>query len=300
MAGATQVAPAAERRIAGGWGGGRSRAASSAPTRRYRRFMQVSGMNPASEDGAAPAPVRRLRADQARRVADVLRHQIHSGAFPDGLPSEPSLAEEFETSRNTVREALALLRDEGLIDRAPRVGTRVANRKYDHGLDALLGLQETLKGHGTVRNEVRAATAITAPPAVARRLRLEPGERVVYLERLRYLGDTPLSLDLTYLAPDIGAAVLDLDLAGTDIFVLIEQVSGQSLGSADLALEAVSADPHTAATLETTDGAALLMLERLTRLEDGRPVDLEYIRMRGDRITMRGSLSRTAPEWKVL
>ena len=32
----------------------------------------------------------------------------------------------------------------------------------------------------------------------------------------------------------------------------------------------------------------------LTRLADGRPVDLEYIRMRGDRITMRGSLTRSA------
>lgn len=263
--------------------------------------MQVSEGNTARDDRrqSDPAPVRRLRADQARRVADVLRHQIHSGAFADGVPPEQALAEEFAASRNTVREALALLRDEGLIDRAPRVGTRVATRKYDHGLDALLGLQETLKGHGTVRNEVRTATRITAPPAVARRLRLEPGERVVYLERLRYLGDTPLSLDLTYLAPDIGAAVLDLDLAGTDIFVLIEQVAGQPLGSADLALEAVSADPHTAATLETPDGAALLMLERLTRLDDGRPVDLEYIRMRGDRITMRGNLSRSTPEWEV-
>ena len=30
------------------------------------------------------------------------------------------------------------------------------------------------------------------------------------------------------------------------------------------------------------------MLERLTRLDDGRPVDLEFVRFRGDRITMRG------------
>jgi GntR family transcriptional regulator len=42
------------------------------------------------------------------------------------------------------------------------------------------------------------------------------------------------------------------------------------------------------------------MLERLTRLDDGTPVDLEYVRMRGDRITLRGSLSRGIPEWKVL
>jgi GntR family transcriptional regulator len=42
-------------------------------------------------------------------------------------------------------------------------------------------------------------------------------------------------------------------------------------------------------------GAALLMLERLTCLDDGKPVDLEYIRMRGDRITMRGNLVRSKP-----
>jgi GntR family transcriptional regulator len=261
--------------------------------------MQVSDRKVA-EVGAEPIPVRRLRADQARRVADVLRHQIHSAAFDEVLPGEQQLVAEFDASRNTVREALALLKDEGLIDRVPKVGTRVTNRKYDHGLDALLGLQETLKGHGTVRNEVRAAMHVTAPPAVARKLRLDPGERVVYIERLRYLADLPLSLDLTYLAPDIGTEVLGHNLETNDIFVLIEQISGGPLGSADLALEAITADSHTAATLEAPEGAALLMLERLTRLDDGRPVDLEYIRMRGDRITMRGSLIRSTPEWKVI
>ncbi|MFE6921698.1 GntR family transcriptional regulator [Nocardia sp. NPDC057663] len=258
--------------------------------------MQVSEKTAAAE----PTPIRGQRADRARRVADILRHQILAGAVEGALPGEQELAAEHHTSRNTVREALALLRDEGLIDRAPKVGTRVAARKYDHGLDALLGLQETLKEHGTVRNEVRAATHITAPPAVARRLGLAPGDRVVYIERLRFLADLPLSLDLTYLAPDVGAAVLANDLETTDVFVLLEQVTGQSLGAAELALEAVAADPHTATTLDTPAGAPLLMLERLTHLDDGRPVDLEYIRMRGDRITMRGSLTRTAPEWKVL
>ncbi|MBF6434882.1 GntR family transcriptional regulator [Nocardia cyriacigeorgica] len=257
--------------------------------------MQVSDRNSES-----PSPVRRLRADDARRVADIVRQQIHTGAFADTLPGEQVLAAEHQASRNTVREALALLQDEGLIDRAPRVGTKVTGRKLDHGLDTLLGLQETFEGHGVVRNEVRVATRISAPPAVARRLALAPGTRVVYLERLRYLGDLPLSLDLTYLAPGIGDAVLEHDLEHTDIFVLLEQISGRSLGSADLAVEALCADPHTAATLDIPAGAALLMLERLTRLEDGTPVDLEYVRMRGDRITMRGSLSRSIPEWKVL
>jgi GntR family transcriptional regulator len=167
-------------------------------------------------------------------------------------------------SHNTVREALTVLKNEGLIERGPKVGTHVAQRKYSHGLDALLGLKETFKHLGEVRDEVRAAMPVIAPPSVARRLGLEPGEHAVFVERLRYLGDLPLSLDLTYLAPDIGAQVLGYPLQTNDLFALIEQVSGQRLG------------------------AALLMLERLNSLDDGRPVDLEYIRMRGDRITMRG------------
>ncbi|WP_446222134.1 GntR family transcriptional regulator [Nocardia sp. IBHARD005] len=258
--------------------------------------MQVSEKTGAPE----PTPIRGQRADRARRVADILRHQILAGAVQGTVPGEQELAAEHGTSRNTVREALALLRDEGLIDRAPKLGTRVAARKFDHGLDALLGLQETLKGHGTVRNEVRAATTITAPAAVARRLELDPGDKVVYIERLRFLADLPLSLDLTYLAPDLGAEVLAHDLETTDVFVLLEQVTGRSLGAADLALEAIAADPHTATTLDTPAGAPLLMLDRLTHLDDGRPVDLEFIRMRGDRITMRGNLTRSTPEWKVL
>ncbi|MBW0012649.1 GntR family transcriptional regulator [Mycobacterium sp.] len=244
---------------------------------------------------AQPVPIRGPRADRARRVADVLRQQIHADAYPDGLPAERELAAEFLVSRNTVREALTVLKHEGLIDRGPRVGTHVAQRKYTHGLDALLGLKETFKHLGEVRNEVRVAMPVTAPPAVARRLHLQPGERAVFVERLRYLGDLPLSLDLTYLVPDIGARILEHPLETNDVFDLIEQVSGRRLGLASLALEAIAADAHSAATLQVPDGAALLMLERLTSLEDGRPVDLEYIRMRGDRITMRGSLTRSAP-----
>ncbi len=240
----------------------------------------------------APTPLRRPRADQARLVADVVRHQIHAGGYPNGLPAESELAAEFLVSRNAVREALAVLKAEGLIDRDPKVGTHVAIRKYNHGLDALVGLKETFKGYGEIRNEVRAAMTVAAPPSVANKLELSPGESVVFIERLRYLGDLPLSLDMTYLASDVGQEVLEHSLEDNDVFALIELVTGRRLGTAGLAVEAVSADPHSAAILQVPDSASLLLLERLTHLDDGRPVDLEYIRMRGDRITLRGNLIR--------
>ena len=63
-------------------------------------------------------------------------------------------------------------------------------------------------------------------------MQLNPGEPVVFIERLRYLGDLPLSLDMTYLALDIGARRPRHSLEINDVFALIEQVTGQRLGDA--------------------------------------------------------------------
>ncbi|MEW9527756.1 GntR family transcriptional regulator [Microbispora sp. NPDC049125] len=240
------------------------------------------------------ADTRRPRADRARQVADLLRREIVHGRFGDGnLPLEAALAREFGASRNTIRAALDLLRDEGLIERCPGVGTTVAAEKYPHGLHRLLGLAETLSEHGRVVNQVRAMGFVEPPAAVLDRLGLPPGESVVYVERLRRLNGLPLSLDLTYLVRDVGEPLFDADLVHNDLFVLLEGIAGQPLGMAELTVEAVNADAHTAAVLEAPRGAALLMVERLAHLADGRPVDLEFIRFRGDRLTMRGHLRRS-------
>ncbi|NJP44310.1 GntR family transcriptional regulator [Actinacidiphila epipremni] len=243
----------------------------------------------------AAARRRRLRADQARQLADLLRRQVLARGYGDGvLPHEDALGAEYGVSRNTVRQALDLLRAERLVERVPGLGTVVVGQKYPHGLDRLMGLAETLHGHGRVSNEVRALGPVRAPAAVASRLGVREHDDVLYVERLRRLDGLPLSLDLTYIPMDLGVELLTADLENTDVFRLLEQISGQPLGTAEITLEAVSADLHSAAVLEAPRGAALLMLERLSHLSDGRPVDLEFVRFRGDRITMRGLLHRSA------
>lgn len=242
----------------------------------------------------AAARRRRLRADHARLLADLLRHQVRTGGFPGGvLPFEDTIGADYRVSRNTVRQALDLLRAEGLVERQPGVGTVVVSEKYSHGLDRLQGLAETLHEHGRVTNEVRTVGPVAAPGPVARRLGIAEHTDVLYIERRRLLNGLPLSLDLTYIPMDIGAGLLGCDLENTDVFRLLESLTGRALGTAEITLEAVNADAHSAAVLETPQGAAVLMLERLTHLCDGRPVDLEFIRFRGDRISMSGLLHRS-------
>jgi GntR family transcriptional regulator len=230
-------------------------------------------------------------------VADVLRQQISGGRFGGGLlPDERTLGSQLSASRNVVREALGLLRAEGLITRRQGVGTMVVMPKYGHGLDRLAGLAEALTGYGTVTNEVRAARVVDRPPAaVTERRELEPGTAVVYIERLRRLGGLPLSLDTTYLAPDVGENLLGrelAELADRDLFLLIEETTGTRLGRAEVSVHAVNAGPDTAALLEVAPGAAVFAIERLTHLADGRPVDVESMHIRADRLVLQAVVHR--------
>lgn len=169
----------------------------------------------------------RPRAERARRVADVLRQQISEGCFGGGaLPDERALGRQLGASRNAVREALGLLRQEGLITRRRGVGTTVVRPKYGHGLDRLAGLAETLAGHGTVINQVRVAEKVAPlPDAVAARLEVPAEAGGVHLERVRWLNGLPLSLDTSYLTVDVGAAVLAGDLVGRDVFSVVPRPS---------------------------------------------------------------------------
>lgn len=247
--------------------------------------MQRKG-SPADAAGSAEPGRRRTRSDRARQVADVLRQQVAHGAEGDLLPDERILQREFDVSRNTVREALDALRREGLVSRLPGIGTVITSIKHSHILDSITGLGESLSQHGTVTNEVRVAARIGPPREVAARLELAPDAEVIYIERLRRLDEMPISFDQAYFPLDVGGPLLDCDLQTRDLFELVQSTSGHQLVTAEIAVESVSADEHSAALLNVRPGSALLVLRRRTLFADGRPADVEFLRLRGDRMIM--------------
>ncbi|MBZ4518366.1 GntR family transcriptional regulator, partial [Mycobacterium avium] len=209
----------------------------------------------------------------------MLRSQILEGAYGGlaaarpALPSESALAAELGVSRNAIREALELLRGEGLITRVQGSGTFVTGAKLRQDLNRLKGLAESLAGHRLpVENKVLSIRESTATPFVAAKLQLPENAPILFIERLRSVGGLPLSLDTTSLR--IGAIRIDADLDKQDVFALIEQELGERLGWAEITVESVLADPNTATLLQIRTGAPLLLLHRLTHLRDGTPFDL--------------------------
>lgn len=229
------------------------------------------------------------------QVRERLRELILDGTYPPHaqLPSESELGATFKVSRITVRQALADLQRENLIFKLPGKGAFVAKPKTFQQLSQLEGFAEALSRMGyEVRNRVLSHRIAPAPPQVREKLRLPAGALAAELRRVRLVNREPISYEVTWLPPDVGERLRQSDLAGRDIFLILENDFGLALGHADLQIDAMLADERLAEALSVAEGTALLRIERLTHTADGAPLDYEHLYFRGDAFQYRLRLTR--------
>ena len=101
-----------------------------------------------------------------KSIADRLRLRLNSADFAIGspLPGEKKLAEEFGVARMTIRKAIDLLVDWGLVVRRHGSGTYVARKDVHHETSNLTGLAEVLRKQGKeVVSQVLAFEVMPAP-----------------------------------------------------------------------------------------------------------------------------------------
>lgn len=230
-----------------------------------------------------------------RRIATLLRERILAGDWAAGakLPSESVLGQHFAVSRITVRQALGALHQEGLIFSRQGQGRFVSRPKAVQHVNRLQGFGEQMGADGyAVHNRLLGLAEVPAEARVALRLGLRAGASVMEIRRLRLLDLEPVSVEITWLPVEIGRRVARADLERRDIFVILENDCACPLGRADLALDAVAADPDVAALLRLPAGAPLLRVERLTHDRGGKPIDHEFLYFRGDTFQYRFQVDR--------
>lgn len=234
----------------------------------------------------------------------VLREQLHEGRFDAGMPGELALMAQFGVARVTVRRALSLLSQEGLIERAPGRGTRPVHKLPDLHMQGarvpspaaqtarLTGLLENLVTMG-LRTTVKVLSVNTlkAPDEVAKALRLPPGEPVQKAERVRSTTEGPLSHITTWVPESIAGGFGKRELTQKPILVLLEE-SGVQVGRAEQTISARLADAGMARHLDVAVGSALLAVRRLIYDVDDKPVQWLHGLYRPDRYEYQMQLSR--------
>jgi GntR family transcriptional regulator len=181
------------------------------------------------------------RAPKYQRIADELRREIRDGTYPAGerLPAETALLDRFRAqfptlSLPTLRQAIGLLRSEGLIESRHGVGTFVTT---SHRLQ-----RRSRKRYGRARSDRQLLTShldhtilfaghTTAPGHISDTGAFSPGEEVIARRRLLRDKDTgrPEELGVSYVPLAIGAGTYleQTDVVPQALFLCIEELSSR-------------------------------------------------------------------------
>jgi GntR family transcriptional regulator len=236
----------------------------------------------------------------SRRIADAIRTLITTGELAPGdkLPSERELARRFGTARNTAREAIRLLSEEGLVtaqhgrgvfvreqQRMFRWGSeRYSRRTYrETGLTAFrLEMQRQGK---TPRVDVTSIEQITPPLDVAERLNASP-EQPSVLRRCNtyYADDEPLQVVTTYIrwTDAEGTLLLESQTGPGGIFGRLEE-RGHTMTSGQDEIIARMASHHEAQLLALPPGVPVLEVLHTSLDQDDEPFEVSRFVHRADR-----------------
>jgi DNA-binding GntR family transcriptional regulator len=235
---------------------------------------------PGSETGTAETPTPVGHEDDPKRtpiylkIAETLAERIASGTYEPTkrLPSESQLCAEFAVSPLTVRKALSILINQGLVWSEQGRGTFVRSPSLSDAVFTLDELSGRLLDEGT---EIRllSASSKKADEAVAKMLGVEAGTRVIHLRRL-VLNEAkrPVIYHTEYVVHDPRRPLVESQLQMTSPHGLLESGRGRGFTRGEIKLRAVSLDDEAAQALGQAPGAPALRLEHIFRENNGRQV----------------------------
>ena len=224
------------------------------------------------------------------QLSELLRQEIESGRWKVGeqIPVEEDLCVHFSLSRTTVRKSLDALVRLGLLHREQGRGTFVAEPKLVEGLvNRPIGFFDDMKERGiTVVTKVLELRRTEPTPIVARELQIAQGATVIEARRVRYIMDLPVVVVNSYVPYELCPSLLEADLTHTGLYQFLREHGGYKTYRAKSFVEAVPADEMEAELLWVESGTPLLMIESTVYLADGRPIDYNKSRHRGDRMRL--------------
>lgn len=203
-----------------------------------------------------------------------LNEQIKTGALEAGdrLPSEPELAKHFNTSRGTVRQALAQLVAEGLVRREVGKGTFVNDQYLRYPTYGLLGFNRQIVASGHTPSS-RLIEIREMPNIGLTTLRsFQNIGELLRIERTRLADNHVVSLERAYLPLPRFAGFKDIDLEKASIYETLERVFSIDLYEGEFELTMRTPDAREAELLEIPKGSSAFFMTGIVTDTSEMPV----------------------------
>jgi GntR family transcriptional regulator len=229
---------------------------------------------------------------------EIVRHRWQPG---ERLPSESELCGHFELSRTTVRQALARLEQEGMVNRRKGFGTFVASASPRMWLlqsqDGFFQ-EETSRMGRAVSSEILSRRVEELPHWAADALGLPQGAEGVVMERLRSV-DGQIALCVTDCLPVSFAEVVMAMDGSQSLYQRLREAHGLEVAGGRRFLEAVPAGKKLARLLQVTPADPLIFIESVSWDSQMRPFHSYRSWLRSDRMRVEIQVSKAGPRESV-
>jgi len=228
-----------------------------------------------------------------QQLYEILRGKIQRREWRPGdmIPAESELIDSYQVSRNTVRQVLDMLVNEGLIYRQRGRGSFVSHPTLEQSMTRIVSFTEDMRQRGfKPGTKVLTAALISAEDDIAGKLLIPPGEQLACLRRLRMADGEPMSLEESYLVHRYCPDVLQHNYAKQPLREVLEKDYGIRIASAKQIIQAMLAPAKLADLLKIKTHAPLLFIERISLSQGKIPVEFLRIYYRADRYSLFNEL----------
>lgn len=223
------------------------------------------------------------------QVAERFEALIANGTLPSGarLENEIAMGERFGLSRPTMRRAIQVLVDKGLLVRRRGVGTQIVHGSITRRTE-LSSLYDDLSQDGRApTTEVLTYETLPPTPELSERLGVELEKPVLHLRRLRSADGSPIALMENHLIE--APVVLREELQHRGLYEMLRE-RGMTMRVARQFVSARAATEEEAPLLHVPAGSPVLTLERTVYDQSGRVVEIGHTHYRPDRYTIEFTL----------
>lgn len=208
------------------------------------------------------------------QVKEAIVAMINESSFMSKLPSENKLAAQLGVSRNTVREALKILENQGLVILRHGIGTFVtsynSNDNIRYNIAQLDSTTKILAEHGYVPGTKSVSYDIRkANERISTELGSDSPMDVLYIERVRTADDVPIVFVEDYIPYQDGMMEKFEENGNASLFRFLDKYTPVSFSSCSI--HAVLSDERLMEKLCLDEPKALLLLQQMHYSAQGVP-----------------------------
>lgn len=211
------------------------------------------------------------------KIHNQIKRDIENKKYRVGerIPAERQLAQQFDVSRMTLRQAIKTLEDEGILERRLGSGTYVASQKVQEKMSGIMSFTEITRANGQVPTNKLISYRITKPSLSEKeKLKIDDSTSVLRMERVRSADNVPICYEVATIPYPLIARFSKEEIASS-LYKTLEKAGGYKIGNVIENIGAATANENDAKLLSINKGDPLVTRRQITELSSGEP--FEYV-----------------------